>query len=123
MKKYLLVLVCCVMLALVGCGKRKLVGTWEVAEYVVDGETVSVEDMGMTEETLAELTLVFNEDGTGSLGEFLPFTWSKDGKTITITQEYLGKTKETKVEKDGKTLKFYADAEDTDNYTVYKKSK
>lgn len=124
MKKYLLLLVCCVMLGLTGCSSRKIVGTWNVTYYVTNGEEVTLESLGTTDDTLVEQTLVFFEDGTGTLGEYIPFTWVKDGSTITITRAYPNLTSETKTvvyELDGKELKFYEKPEDKNNYTVYTK--
>ena len=52
---------------------------------------------------------------------YLPFTWVKDGKTVTITQTYLDRTEVTTFELDGKELKFYEDPADLTSYTVYTK--
>lgn len=82
MKKYLVLLVCCVMLALVGCGNKKFVGEWEVSKVIVADVEMPLEGMDADEIP----NIVINKDGTAKVaGE--DFTWEADGDVITFFVE------------------------------------
>ena len=115
MKKYLFLLVCCVMLALTGCSKMKIVGEWELTGFVVNGEEKTLQEMGYTEAKAEAFKLVIEKDGTGNYAG-LGITWKKDGKNYVLSA--LGV--EVKVEIEGKTMKFY-DFPNDNSYTIYTK--
>ena len=95
MKKYLVLLVCCVMLALVGCGNKKFVGEWEVTSATMAGEEMPAEMLA------AAPKLVINKDGTAeTAGE--KFTWEADGDVITFFID--GKEYQKAELKDGKLV-------------------
>ena len=73
MKKFLLLLVCCLALVgLAGCGKNKVVGEWQFAEMTmtVGATTTTIKAgesyMGVTLNADA-VTVVFEKDGTGKM--------------------------------------------------------
>ena len=113
MKKYLLLLVCCLMFALVGC-KGKFVGEWELTGAEVAGVEVSLEAMGFDAEDVADMKIVVKRNGTAIVsGE--EYSWEKDGKNFVVSYEGEEIARGT-VEKKTMKLEMYEGV-----YLIYKK--
>ena len=103
-------------LALVGCGgddpakkKESFAGTWNLEEYVVDGQPASKDELEALKAIGLEIFVNLNEDGTASLvlfGEVIDGTWeAKSATEGTIV--FSGKTDDMKI--DNSKLKFEKD--------------
>lgn len=84
-----ILLIAILTLSLVGCGnggsKASPAGTYTLTAMTENGEPLSQEDLDMLSSLGLSVSLIMNEDGTGSIqlfGEEKAFTWK--GTTLTM---------------------------------------
>ncbi len=87
------------VIAFSGCSKDddddfSIVGTWqqESFEMAVDFGVPGVDDMVLADDEGDDVTITFNDDGTGSATDSEgtePFTWTLSGDVLTISDEQM----------------------------------
>lgn len=115
MKKYIILLICCVMIGLTGCSSKKLIGYWEVTKIYINGQKQNINDSFPVENSLMS-KMIFESDGKGYVfGQEFYWKQEDDEIEIRIDGEYL------EAELKGSKLKYYPEEKNKKTYVVFEK--
>lgn len=119
MRKYLLLLIFCLLLGLTACGKNSIVGEWEVDYLYSSGTKNDLKNLGLKD---SDVKIVFEKNNQGTIkikghSEKYDFEWEKEKDILHLIieeQDYYAKIKNGKIF-------YYYDENNLNSYIVLEK--